>query len=245
MARPSNEAVRALLTLLGERRDVEVLGLTPGDLRGKKLKSRLASEFNGKCAYCKKKLGSEFDVDHIIPINQKDLGMQMYGNLAPACKPCNMAKGGKNLLSYLEEFHPNTAEEIHTQLTARAKKWGADLDSTNLRKLVADFYQDISKQVLKQTDKALALLPKPSTITKTAAKEIRKKADYDFSEVAKLFPVGAFVRAELDGKIGEVVDYTLEGPKKSRRPNVKFFVAEDNRSYRRSPTQIKLVKKSS
>jgi hypothetical protein len=240
----SNAAVRALLTLLGERRDAEVLGIAPGELRGKKIRDTLAEEFDGRCAYCIDELQDNFDVDHIVPINQENLGMQMMGNLAPACKPCNANKKGKNLLEYLEEFHPASAQSIHEKLTKRATKLGSDLDSSNLRKFVGDFYQEISSIVLAKSEVAMSLLGTPSSETKEAAREIQRKTDYDFSEVARQFPVGAFVRAHLDGKVGEVVDYTLEGPIGNRKPHVKFYVAEDDKAYRRSPNQIELIRRS-
>jgi 5-methylcytosine-specific restriction endonuclease McrA len=48
---------------------------------------------NGRCFYCHKKVGNNFEVDHIIPISKN--GKNTIENLAIACRSCNRRKHNK------------------------------------------------------------------------------------------------------------------------------------------------------
>jgi hypothetical protein len=67
----------------------------------------------------------------------------------------------------------------------------------------------------------------------------QRKLDYDFSDISTLFPIGSKVVANKDGKIGKVVDYSLEGEKGKRKPYVKFLVAGTKKPITRSPNQLR------
>jgi 5-methylcytosine-specific restriction endonuclease McrA len=46
-----------------------------------------------KCIYCGEV--EDIVIDHLIPINKKDCGLHIAGNLVPSCRECNHLKGGK------------------------------------------------------------------------------------------------------------------------------------------------------
>jgi hypothetical protein len=239
----SNAAVRAALTILGERRDATVLGLAPGDLRGKKIRIALANEFGNRCAYCEKKLGDNFDVDHLVPMNRTSLGLHMYGNLVPACRPCNSAKKAKTLQEFIEHSGIANGKRIQSKLEKRSAKFGADLDSKKVRQVIGDLYKLISDLILKESELALRVLPAPSSATVLAAKSIQKKSEYDFSKISESFPIGSYVKSKLDGTFGEVCDFSLQGPKKNRQPYVTYQPVDGGRPLRRSPSTLEVIVK--
>ncbi|CAB4682983.1 MAG: hypothetical protein F2662_01925 [Actinobacteria bacterium] len=238
----SNAAVRALLTLVGERHDLAVFGTPPGELRDKKLKQRLAAEFNNQCVYCETHLSGKMEVDHVIPMNQKSLGLHMYGNLVPACTECNRAKKSKSLGEFLEKHKIRNSTQLKNKIEARARRFGVTEPSDALKGLVANLYLDVGSLVVKQAESILKTLPEPSTATKAEAKKIQKKSDYDFSEISKKFPIGSWVNAVKDDLVGEVVDYSLEGPIGKRTPYVKFIVLDTGAKVRRAPSQLNPIK---
>jgi 5-methylcytosine-specific restriction endonuclease McrA len=48
--------------------------------------------FDGRCAYCG---AARLDEDHLIPRNRASCGLHAWGNVVPACRPCNSAKSNK------------------------------------------------------------------------------------------------------------------------------------------------------
>jgi len=238
----SNAAVRALLTLIGENHDLAVLGTPPGELRGKKLKQRLAIDFNNKCAYCNINVSDKMEVDHVIPMNQKSLGQHMYGNLVPACKDCNRSKRSLSLEEFLDKYSVPNASQLKHKIQSRARRYGVNPPSDSLRSLVANLYLEVGNLVSKQAGAILKNLPAPSAETKAEAKKIQKKSKSDFSEISEKFPLGSWVRASRDNLLGEVIDYSLEGPIGKRTPYVKFMVFENGAKVRRAPSQLVKVK---
>jgi hypothetical protein len=239
----SNQFVRALLTLVGEHRDLIVLGIIPSHLQGKKIKATLLAEFDNTCAYCDARIEvATCDIDHVVPMNKASLGLHMMGNLVPSCKPCNAAKHSKSL----DEFavaHPElvTSQRVAT-LTERAKSLGADLDTQALREFVESSYSSIGELIETKKADALRLLPQPSKAVKARSLEFITKAEFDFSEIANAFPLGAIVRATMDGKSGVVVDYSLQGPKGKRTPYVTFQESPDSPGIRRSPNHLEVIR---
>lgn len=68
--------------------------------------------FKGRCAYCGQ--GGSLEMDHAIPINIETLGEHHLGNLVPACKRCNAAKGDQHYAEYLaSEPDRRTAIDRH------------------------------------------------------------------------------------------------------------------------------------
>lgn len=240
----ANQFVRAVLTLLGESRDFNVLGLAPGQLRGAKLKEALIKEFNGKCAYCETKITiATADVDHVVPMNKVSVGLHMYGNLVIACKPCNSDKHSHSMAAFVAKYPGRVRPSVIHKLMERSRKYGSDLDTKPLRAFVEDLYASISALVETKRTEGISLLPKPTKLAKETALEIQKKSEFDFGPIAKQFPLGALVRAKKDGLVGVVVDYALEGDKGKRKPYVRFEVEGRQRPITRSPNQLEVIAK--
>ncbi len=239
----SNAAVRAALTILGERRDAAVLGFAPGNLRGKKIREALLEEFANCCAYCEVELNNEFHIDHLVPMNRISLGLHMYGNLVPACESCNGAKKALPLEVFIQESGIPNGTQIHSKLQARAAKYGADLDSMQVKQLMEDLYQKISDLILQESERAFKLLPAPSSETLQEATKIQRKSDFDFSAISKLFPIGVYVKSKTDGTFGEVCDYSLQGPKKNRQPYITYIPVGGGKLLRRAPSTLEIIKK--
>lgn len=59
---------------------------------------RVKGKFNGCCAYCGEKLGSRWEVDHLLPLLRNHDNTCKYperhnfDNFMPACVPCNRDK---------------------------------------------------------------------------------------------------------------------------------------------------------
>lgn len=53
---------------------------------------------NGRCAYCRIKLGSEFHVDHAMPL--KLGGPDRRSNLQLTCIPCNLSKSAQHPITF-------------------------------------------------------------------------------------------------------------------------------------------------
>jgi hypothetical protein len=238
----SNAAVRAALTILGERRDAAVLGLAPGNLRGKKIRAALLEEFEGRCAYCEKTLKDDFHVDHMVPMNRASLGLHMYGNLVPACMQCNGDKKALTLEVFIQKTKLPKGKSIQTKLQKRAVKYGADLDSKQVKQLMEAMYQQISDLIFQEAERAFKMLPAPSSETLQAATKIQRKSEYDFSEISKKFPIGVFVKSRNDGTFGEVCDYSLQGPKKNRQPYVTYIPIGGGKALRRAPSTLEIIK---
>lgn len=237
----SNQFVRTVLTLVGESRDLEVLGLAPGQLRGAKLRLSLLAEFKNKCAYCQSPItAATSDIDHVVPMNKASLGLHMYGNLVPTCKPCNSDKHSDSLDEFISKHPGRVSVKVSASLKQRAKKYGSDLDTKPLRDFVENLYSSVSDLVEQKRAAGIGLLPKPTVQAKATAIEVQKKSGFDFSEIAKDFPLGAQVEAKKDGLIGVVVDYALEGVKGKRKPYVRFHVDGRKRPVTRSSNQIHL-----
>lgn len=63
--------------------------------------SQIFAAQRGKCAYCRKRLGSKFDVDHINPVAKG--GTNDRKNIQITCGKCNRAKSARDPL-----FHART-----------------------------------------------------------------------------------------------------------------------------------------
>jgi hypothetical protein len=240
----SNELIRAVLTLIGESRDLNVLGLPPGELRDKKIRKNLLDEFKNKCAYCGTSIDSEsMDVDHLVPMNRASVGLHMYGNLVPSCKPCNRHKHHHSAEHFAAKHPERVTSKVIDALKRRSEKYGSDLDTKALRDFANQLYASISDLVEVKRQEGLRILPKPSQATKETALAIQKKSEFDFGPIAKLFPLGTLVRAKKDGLLGVVVDYALEGDKGKRKPYVRFEVEGRQRPITRSPNQLELIAK--
>jgi 5-methylcytosine-specific restriction endonuclease McrA len=56
----------------------------------------------GKCAYCKSRLGTSYDVDHITPLSRG--GSNLRSNLQLTCRSCNAHKRSKDPIDYAQQL---------------------------------------------------------------------------------------------------------------------------------------------
>lgn len=94
--RRNGERSRELGRLNAASRRARILGngsylVTERDLR------RTLIRFDGRCAYCGKRL-NEIHWDHVVPVAKG--GSHGVGNLVPACPPCNQSKSSKLLAAW-------------------------------------------------------------------------------------------------------------------------------------------------
>ena len=57
--------------------------------------------FENKCAYTGVPLAKGFVLDLLIPTNREFCGLNLYGNIVPACKDFTNAKGSKNYKDFI------------------------------------------------------------------------------------------------------------------------------------------------
>jgi 5-methylcytosine-specific restriction endonuclease McrA len=72
---------------------------------------RLCRRHSGCCAYCEQQPEGTLEMDHIIPLTKG--GRHAIGNIAPACRDCNMRKGNKYLVVWLRQKAYHLAGELY------------------------------------------------------------------------------------------------------------------------------------
>lgn len=73
------------------------------------------AEQDDKCAYCGMPIvGNEYHVDHFLPIKLD--GAHMRQNLVIACPKCNLSKGAKHPIAFLEQMN------LMAELTSEARE---------------------------------------------------------------------------------------------------------------------------
>lgn len=60
----------------------------------------IRSQQRGRCAYCRVKLGRGAHLDHIVPLARG--GTNWPRNLQWLCEPCNLSKGGKDPIEFIQ-----------------------------------------------------------------------------------------------------------------------------------------------
>jgi hypothetical protein len=143
----------------------EVARLDPNFKRpNSEQKEEILKHFKYRCAYCNVSLVEiKFDWDHIIPRNKKDMGLNVYNNIAPACIPCNRGEKGvekgkssKPWRKYLEERN-KTKPYIHSVLLKRLEmhlikpKHKLNFNKEQLERL----YQSVSKYAARKIQQLL------------------------------------------------------------------------------------------
>ena len=110
----ANTAVRIFLQEMGKEYDRE-RGLEP--FAKKHLKGEVLEFFEGRCCFCGEELtASRVHGDHLVPTNKKDLGLDAWGNLVPACNPCNSTKHGKDWRDFIIQRAGPKAAERHQRM---------------------------------------------------------------------------------------------------------------------------------
>lgn len=55
---------------------------------------------DGDCAYCGIKLGSDWHVDHVVPVSKG--GPDSFENYVPSCPSCNVSKNGTHVVKFIK-----------------------------------------------------------------------------------------------------------------------------------------------
>lgn len=75
-------------------------------------RERIKAKFGGRCAYCGKKLGQTFHVDHVKPVWRGRMPEEWQdhseNNLFPACPRCNRRKSVLDL----EDFRTEMGKQV-------------------------------------------------------------------------------------------------------------------------------------
>lgn len=117
----ANTAVRIFLQEMGKEYDME-RGLEP--FAKKHLRAEVLDFFEGRCCFCGDDLPpSKVNGDHLIPTNKTDLGLDAWGNIVPACNPCNSTKHGKDWRDFIIQQAGPDARERHQRMGDFLKKY--------------------------------------------------------------------------------------------------------------------------
>jgi len=132
-----NRAVNIYLQEVGMRYD-ERRGLKPY----RKMTSEVLDFFGHACAYCGDD-EAELVEEHVVPRNRTHGGLHAWGNVVPACRTCNRAKGGEpwsndrvEAFRQLHAYAPDTAAIVD-----RARSLYSDADEL-ARLMVAEAVED-------------------------------------------------------------------------------------------------------
>ena len=136
----ANTGLRIFLQDMGVAYDQQ-RGLPPYD--GKKHFAEVRAFFDERCAYCGEELGSNVAQDHLVPINKTSLGLHAWGNVVPACGPCNSKKQGKEWHAYLVQSAGAKTPERYEKVTAFIKKYGYAPNPTDLRDVAEELYAEV------------------------------------------------------------------------------------------------------
>jgi hypothetical protein len=114
-------AIRIFLQDMGRAYDEE-RGLVP--YNGPKHFATVREFFEERCCYCGRGFESTAaHQDHLIPVNKTDLGLHAWGNIVPACQPCNAKKHGSDWRDFIVQRAGADARERHATVHAFIKEY--------------------------------------------------------------------------------------------------------------------------
>ena len=73
--------------------------------------------------------------EHLVPINRKSVGLHAWGNIVPACKPCNDVKAAGSWAD-----HPCLDSARRDAIAAYISEYGYDPDVAELRVVLGKLY---------------------------------------------------------------------------------------------------------
>ncbi len=82
---------------------------------------RLIAYQSGLCAYCNGSLGNDYHMDHFVPL-AKD-GQHSTDNIVLACRSCNLKKGAKDPLQFIESSASNPKKFTESREQSRVVVW--------------------------------------------------------------------------------------------------------------------------
>lgn len=133
----ANTALRIFLQEMGAEYDKE-RGLTP--YRGNTDFALVQEFFDGKCCYCNAAPATV--QDHLIPMNKSSLGLHAWGNIVPACGPCNAAKQGRDWKDFIIQQAGADASNRYTRMQAFLLQYGYQ-PKGDLREIAEALYDEV------------------------------------------------------------------------------------------------------
>jgi hypothetical protein len=102
--------------------------------------------FGERCCYCGVEFGPGHQAveDHLIPLNQSELGLHAWGNVVPACAACNAIKQGRPWHEIVAERAGVDAAERYKRIQefVKAYKYAPAFD---LGAAAADLYAEVGE----------------------------------------------------------------------------------------------------
>jgi hypothetical protein len=133
----ANTALRIFLQEMGAEYDRE-RGLIP--YRDGKDFATVKEFFDGNCCYCNAAPATA--QDHLIPMNKSSLGLHAWGNIVPACSPCNAAKQGRDWKDFMIQQAGAEASDRYTRMQAFLGKYGYQ-PKGDLREVAEALYDEV------------------------------------------------------------------------------------------------------
>lgn len=130
-----NRIVRLFLQEAGHQYDVN-RGYPPF----RRLTPALLERFDGSCAYCGRPAAPLVE-EHLVPINRTEVGLHAWGNIVPACKPCNDIKAAKPWRD-----HPMLDDSRREAIDRYVLEHGYDPDVVELRVVLGKLYELADRQ---------------------------------------------------------------------------------------------------
>lgn len=108
----------------------------------KHLRGEVLEFFDRRCCFCGEDLvPSRVCGDHLVPINKKDLGLDAWGNVVPACGACNSTKHGNDWRDFIIQRAGSDAPERHQRMREFLSSYPFEPPS-QLRSIAADLYDE-------------------------------------------------------------------------------------------------------
>ncbi len=133
----ANTTLRIFLQEMGAEYDKE-RGLTP--YGGAKDFATIKEFFGGNCCYCNSAPATA--QDHLIPVNKSSLGLHAWGNVVPACSPCNATKQGRDWKDFIIQRAGSQASERYTRMQDFLALYGYH-PKTDLREVAETLYDEV------------------------------------------------------------------------------------------------------
>jgi hypothetical protein len=129
-----NRIVRLFLQEAGRQYDAN-----RGYPRFGSMTPNLQARFGGHCAYC----GGPPPLveEHLMPMNRDSVGLHAWGNVVPACKPCNDLKAARPW-----EEHPRLDDVRRGAIRAYIVEYGYQPDISELRVVLGKLYELADRQ---------------------------------------------------------------------------------------------------
>src|SRR5712691_4580328 len=117
----SQELVRFDTQLL-QNAEISGVEYQQGELAGYEVREYVLEKGGRRCAYCHR-TGVPLELDHIVPRSRLGTSHRV-SNLAPACRPCNQAKGNRTAAEFGHpEVQAQAQQPLHDAAAVNASRW--------------------------------------------------------------------------------------------------------------------------